>query len=243
MRQKDWSGLHYIDLQAGPGKNDIGGNILLGSPLLAMTLEHPFTRYHFNEMDPVLADALKIRVQASPLRERVSLHQGDLNEVVHTVCDQIEMLNQTARAQGRWGVLAVAFVDPEGLEVEWKTIARLARLSRMDLIINFSTSGIVRLEGASHYSRIDTFMGDSDWQNGFQGDPVRRRRHLIDHYRKKLIGYGYQIDLEETEHHDISFRNTKNTEVYSLIYASKHPLGDKFWRQVRKTLDEQPRLF
>ncbi len=50
-----WGVRNYIDLLAGPGKNRVRetGEILLGSPLLALTAKYPFTSYFFVDKSPV----------------------------------------------------------------------------------------------------------------------------------------------------------------------------------------------
>ena len=52
MKDKDWRALNYIDLQAGPGKNRFSpsGDIMLGSPLLALTTRFPFYNLFLVEM-------------------------------------------------------------------------------------------------------------------------------------------------------------------------------------------------
>ena len=56
-----WRVRNYVDLLAGPGKNRIRdtGAVILGSPLLALTTRYPFTGYHFVELDPGHAEALR----------------------------------------------------------------------------------------------------------------------------------------------------------------------------------------
>lgn len=51
MRNK-WSVRYYVDLMAGPGKNRLKetGQIILGSPLLALTTTYPFTDYFFADL-------------------------------------------------------------------------------------------------------------------------------------------------------------------------------------------------
>jgi hypothetical protein len=55
MRSK-WPERNYIDLFAGPGKNIIKktGNMLLGSPILALITRHPFTSYYFTELKKLI---------------------------------------------------------------------------------------------------------------------------------------------------------------------------------------------
>src|SRR5450759_4697250 len=53
MHGQPWKGLHFIDLFSGPGKCQIGktNQVLLGSPLLAVTQPFPFSRYFFVDAD------------------------------------------------------------------------------------------------------------------------------------------------------------------------------------------------
>lgn len=59
MRKK-WSFRNYIGLLAGPGKNLVEetGEVMLGSPLLALTTQYPFTGYYFVEQEEENARAL-----------------------------------------------------------------------------------------------------------------------------------------------------------------------------------------
>jgi three-Cys-motif partner protein len=232
MKSK-WSHRYFIDLQAGPGKNQIGKEVVLGSPLIALTNPIPFTRYIFNELDPTNADALEKRVATSPIKSLVSIYQLDANEVVHQICQDIE-----AKSKAIGQSLNMAFLDPEGLELHWSTVERLAKVPRMDLIINFSTSGLLRSHGKN-----TRFYGNENWQDDFNlSDTVSRRRKLIGRYLDQLKSFGYYIEENpDVEHSDISFKNSKNAEVYSLIFASKNELGEKFWRQSKKTI-KPPRL-
>lgn len=236
MRNKPWSGISYIDLQAGPGKNKIKGEFVLGSPLLALGLEHPFTHYWFNEIDDSLANALQERYSASPIANRVKLYREDVNTVVSNVVDELSIL-QSRKKKEEWGYLNVAFLDPEGLELHWSTVSQLASVPKMDLIINFSTSTILREEGSKNLESVNRFYGNNQWLEDMKiSDPVKRRRALIDRYLNQLKSFGYYIsENPELENHDISFKNSKKSEVYSLIFASKSELGDKFWRQSKKT--------
>ena len=69
MRQK-WEKRNYIDIFAGPGKNLVRdtNEVLLGSPLLALTTQYPFTGYYFVDKNPANTAALEARAAASGLR-------------------------------------------------------------------------------------------------------------------------------------------------------------------------------
>jgi len=242
MRDKQWREHFYIDLQAGPGKNRIGSTVILGSPLIALTTEHPFTQYRLNELGEEENAALRRRTSTSPLLGRVKIYQQDLNQVVQEICSEIETID-AKYLRGKMSCLNVAFLDPEGLELHWSTVARLAQVNRMDLIINFSTSGIRRSYGKGNSEVIDRFYGNDSWREVMKnGDPIGQRRALINLYRSQLEKFGYYVDVDpELGSHDLAMRNSKNVEVYSLIFASKHPLGDKFWRQAGKST-QPPKL-
>jgi len=243
MHKKLWRRRYYIDLQAGPGKNSIGSNIYLGSPLIALTTTPGFTDYRFNEFDPNLANALRERVSASPYQEMVQISEGDANEIVVGVCDEIDSVDRDKSYGDRWSSLNLAFLDPEGLELEWRTVERLAQVRKMDLIINFSTSGLLRNMGAENWDIIDRFFGTTAWRKHISATQTStdKRRNLIDFYRSNLEKFGYYIEIDPDANLDIAFKNSRNVQVYSLIFASKDKLGDKFWKVASKN-PTQPKL-
>jgi three-Cys-motif partner protein len=238
MKGKDWFAFNYIDLQAGPGKNQIGDKIYLGSPLIALNVDPPFTHFWFNEKNPANFEALRKRTSESPYASQVNLFQKDVNIAVDQVVQSIRRMDDTARSSGKWPTFNVAFLDPEGLEIEWKTVESLARINRMDMIINFSTGGINRV--LDRPDAIDRLFGSHDWHKQLeQGQGAPRRRQLINIYRQQLERFGYHIVADpEAGYHDIAMRNSKNAEVYSLIFASKHPLGDNFWSKVKQQVEK-----
>lgn len=242
VKDNPWRAKYYIDLQAGPGKNNLNGEIVLGSPLIALTCPVPFDYYRFNEKDPKLAEALKKRVNASPLRKHTIIRQLDVNEAVHEFCEEIEKRDKQF-IRGLWSSFNIAFLDPEGLEIEWATINQLGSMKRMDLIINFSTGGLNRTRTTSPDAG-DRFMGTDEWRKLVPegADASVRRRTWIDYFLQRLnnFGYQYQADDQGTE---LVAKNRKNVQVYSIIFASKHDLGYDLWRQAVKRASEQPRLF
>ncbi len=236
MRDK-WSTRYFIDLQSGSGKNQIGNSFVLGSPLIALTAPNPATHFRFNEFDNELKAALEKRIAKSPLENRTKIYQRDVNEVVSEVCEEVNLSDRKS------GSLNIAFLDPEGLELEWSTVEQLAKIRRIDLIINFSTNGIVRNIGAGNFSLVDKFFGTETWRDiDTANDPVKRRRVFIDFYRQRLERFGYYIDIDpDLGGHDIAVSNSKNSQVYSMIFASKHKRGDDFWRKAAKSVT-QPKL-
>ena len=239
MHHKAFRALHYVDLFAGPGKCRIRdtGDILLGSPILALQADRPFDRYYLSDFDQGSIRALDQRCRASPLAQRVSSRVGDANVLVHEVVQEIADIDAPYR-NGVWPSLNLAFLDPEGLELQWATVEALGSARRMDLIINYSEGGLNRYmpEAISHDdgTAVDRFFGDRLWR-AIYSDPRPRidlHRRLLDHYKAKLEKLGY-ADVQSTE--EPLIRNEqKNAPLYRLLFASKHAMGNKFWRQVLK---------
>jgi three-Cys-motif partner protein len=148
--------------------------------------------------------------------------------------------------KGKRSTLNLAFLDPEGLELSWETVKTLAQVGRMDLIINFSTMGINRMarsELNSPNGKLDRFFGTDEWRACYRDhtNATQRRQAWIALYLKRLKAFGYQVS-ENPELESIPVHNSRGAQVYSLIFASKHPLGGKFWQSASKTT-QQPKLF
>ena len=190
MRHK-WPTRTYIDLFAGPGKclDRESGAVYLGSPLLAVTTRHPFTDYYFVDQDEAALAALKQRADSSQVAGRIRYIPGDANAVVASVVDAL---------RGKPS-LNLAFLDPDGLELSWSTVAILATIQRVDLIVHYPQMGLSRFmpAAASQASgtQIDRFFGGAEWRVIFdahrRGEESFLHRHLMDHYKARLSALGY----------------------------------------------------
>lgn len=246
MRKK-WSERNYIDLMAGPGKNRVKdtGEILLGSPLLSLITKYPFTTYYFVDLEQINTDTLKKRCSASQITERIHIDTSDCNNLIDSIVTKIKRTEQLS--------LNLAFLDPEGMELHWETVAKLASIRRMDLIINYPQYSLNRAMKPAFDCAIDTavdrFFGDHSWREVYRNWLVNRptglHRQLIDLYRIKLQDLGYSEVRRGDEIGDEPLiRNVKrNAPLYRLLFASKHPLGEKFWHAItQRDLHGQLRL-
>ncbi len=246
MKDKKWRALNYIDLQAGPGKNRFSpsGYLLLGSPLIALTTRFSFDHLFLVEMGQSNFNALEKRVGASQSNASVQLYNEDCNRAVNRIVEHISRLDSRYLV-GEWPSLNLAFLDPEGLEIEWITVEKLASLNRMDLIINFSTSGITRNAGQYADLEVETvfdrFFGTREWRSIYRQThrhgSTAVRRALIDFYLSRLKEMGYV----ETKRQEKEFKNQRNVQVYTMIFASKHDLAIQFWNDAIKHV-VQPKL-
>jgi three-Cys-motif partner protein len=245
-----WPERNYIDLLAGPGKNRMrsSGEVILGSPLLALKTQFPFTRYFFIDADKLLAAALAERCNASSLRDRVIVETGDCNVLVNQIVGDLRLRGDRA--------LNLAFLDPEGLELQWETVARLASIRKMDMVINYPEGGLNRCMAkefeTTGATSVDAYFGSRDWRTIYRdylkvGRAKGLHRELIDFYKSRLLDLGYVnvVRGDEVTGDEPLMRNTKmRAPLYRLIFASKHKIGQEFWDAVtRRDVYGQRRLF
>ena len=246
MREK-WPVRYYIDLLAGPGKNHIRetGEILLGSPLLALTTRYPFTGYFFVDFDEDNTRALRERCRASAHSDQVNVFTGDCNTEIDQVLAQVRP--DASRS------LNLGFLDSEGLELRWDTVAKLASLQRMDLIINYPQGGLNRVMPQAIQEEgetlVDSFFGGQDWRAIYHDWLMSRSFNvhwrLLDLYKSKLQAAGYREVKRDDEVGDEPLMRTakKNAPLYRLLFASKHVIGNQFWHAVtRRNVYGQMRL-
>lgn len=232
MKDK-WPELHYIDLFAGAGIEDIEGQGLeWGSPLIAAQAPHKFTRLHFCELDQQKFNALRDRVQRFPQPQPPQLIQGDANKSVAEVVNEIP-------ANG----LSLAFLDPYGLHLWYESVKKLSA-RKVDLIIFFPDRMDALRNWEAYYagdpdSNLDRFLGTGEWrQRKDETPPDRWVDTLRDVYEAQLRKLGYvEIDYERI------FR-TGGAPLYRLIFCSRNKAGGTIWRGISKRLpDGQGKLW
>jgi three-Cys-motif partner protein len=209
-----WSRLVYVDLLAGPGR-DIDpqtGKEFEGSPLIALAVRPKFDHLFLSDRDADNIAALKARISGDD-SVRTTITRGDCNEIV----DQV-----VARISDR--TLGLAFIDPQGFEVKFGTLAKLAA-RQVDLLYLFPSGiGIRRnLKAflAQQESRVmDEFWGGQDWREHSDW------RSFVSAYRQKLLKTGFKCQDEAVP----LFKNTRNAQMYHLLYFSHHPIGLKIWQ-------------
>ena len=252
MRNKPWCARCYLDLYAGAGKFKVEGQsgFHLGSALVGITTKHPFTNYFFTDKSQENIDILTKRCQPA-ISIKKKFYVGDANIKVKEIIEEIKSLERN-RSNEQWTSLNLAFLDPDGLELEWKTIEILASLSKMDLIIYYSQSGLTRnfdnCINLDTETDIDRFFGDREWRNIYKisqhGKSQGLHRKLIDYYKHKLSTLGYADVRDVEDGAEPLMKNSKEAPLYRLIFASKHAKGHDFWNIViKKDAFGQGKLF
>jgi len=134
-----------------------------GSAHIALKTEPPFDKYIFIEQNSKRADALKFLKHEFPSRAgAIEIVNDDANRFLQDYCARTEMWR-------KWR--AVVFLDPYGLQVEWKTLEAIAQTKAIDLWILVPIGiGVCRNlprkkpPPPEWAKRITTFFGTDEWQ-------------------------------------------------------------------------------
>lgn len=221
-----WGGkLSYIDLFSGPGRSIIRGTgeEVEGSPFVA--LNYNFAHYVFVDAPDVIA-TLKHRLRDNAKSRTVSTVEGDCNDVIE------EIRNASPPDH-----LTLAFVDPTGLQIQFRTIKRLVEDRKVDLLMTIQFGMGIRLN-ISQYSdsegaALTGFLGNTRWREDLEagGSPSQVAQRIVDRYMRQLQELGYGI----VQNRDVSVRSAQNNLLlYFIVLASRHPRGQDFWRKITR---------
>jgi three-Cys-motif partner protein len=143
---------------------DAAQRFLDGSARLALKTNPRFDCYIFIERNHDRCGQLEGLKQEFPaLAADVTVLEGDANVKLQSLCEKDWRLNR-----------AVLFLDPYGMQVEWKTIEAVAATKAIDLWVLFPLGiGVNRLLTRSGdipiawRQRLDKLLGTTDWYDEF----------------------------------------------------------------------------
>ena len=227
----------YLDLFAGSFENkrrDREG-YFPGSPKIALNIEPAFTRIAFFEKH-YKANALVSSIQdTEPHKTRSwKVFSGDCNVTIDEGLEYIR--NRRAPT--------IAFLDPDGLQVNWTTLEKLAKWKRnsktkMELFILFNVSALPRVIGARHTNKLNNFYGTEKWDSIYL---LHRKRSLdANSLRKQLVNL-YRWRLEEKLKYETTHVigiGDNNIPKYALIFATDHSVGDRVMNYIYKNYSER----
>jgi three-Cys-motif partner protein len=162
---------------------------------------------------------------------------GDSNRVVDDLVAQLSLHSYRYH---------FAFVDPFGPKaLHFQTIAKLAQLRRMDMLIHFPIGAIKRnlkVWLQKQDAALDNFLGTPIWRERIQDFSLSHVAvTLLDIYKDQLRRIGYPEDgLRLVASQDnviagmptVSVRNRTHVDLYFLILISRHPLAQAIWSSV-----------
>ena len=240
-----WDCRVYVELFAGAGKSRIreAGEVIPGSPLLALAMVDPFDKYVFCEHNSQNIRDLQARVAHQFPSRDVAYIPGDVNQSIPELLSTLPRFNQRHRG------LTLCFVDPYKMsQLSFSTLSQLAASLYVDFLVLIPTYMDIH-RNLESYMRpdcptLDRYLGSNEWRAKW-ADPARRKSDfglfVANEFglQMKRLGFVYEgiKDLEL-----VRMGSDNNIPLYHLAFFSKSKLGLRFWRETRKNTSE-PRLF
>jgi len=224
---------YYIDAFAGCGECIIyeTGCQIEGSPWRALNAVPGFTQYYLVEMDGDLASHLRKKIIDKDIKN-AHVYTGDCNEVIpHIILPRIPK-----------NVPSFAFLDPPGLQINWKTIQSLAthrEHTKMELLILYPYDmAIARLfnialENQACYDTLTRLYGDEKWRDEFKDSlrleetPTQQRERFLRLYINNLLDLGYKYAESYGPLYSYGHK-----PLYHVIFTSDKDVGIKIMRDV-----------
>ena len=197
-----------------------------------------FHEYRFIEKHSRKCEELNNLKNEFP-RKKILIRNAEANLEVRRMCEGLGKMDR-----------AVLFLDPFGMQVEWKTIEFIALTERIDLVLLFPVGASLRqmprdgdLDEATK-EKLNQFFGDEKWHNEIykpasssflpfidsNEQPVSREAgtHKIEGFvRKKLSDIFFGV-----VDRPLRLVNTKNAPLYLLFFAFGNKKGAEIGKKI-----------
>ncbi|HEY2861634.1 MAG TPA: three-Cys-motif partner protein TcmP, partial [Terracidiphilus sp.] len=197
----------YIDAYAAGGSqlSRKTGEVVPGSPLIALDTDPPFREYHFIDANPSRVELLR---RSTANRANVHVHLGDCNEILLRDVFPLSRYEDRRRS--------LCLLDPYNIDLLWEVIATAGRTRTIEVFVNFMVMDMnmnVLLRDPTkadpgQVARMDRFWGDRSWQEvAYEQNPQGNlfgqsedikvddaNGKIAEAYRKRLIevaGFNY----------------------------------------------------
>jgi three-Cys-motif partner protein len=218
----------YIDAYAGPGVHlsKKTGQIVEGSPLIALNTSPPFSEYHFIDSDPKRANQLRALAGE---REDVFVYGADCNEVL--------LQKVFPRAKYEKYRRALCLLDPYNINLRWEVIEAAGKMGSVDLFLNFMIMDINRnvlrknrdKAIQSKVEQLTRLWGDETWidaaydtSGNLFGDPEKVSNERFEAaWRERLEQKaGFKFVSKP-----MPMKTKTNSVIYYLYFASQKPVA------------------
>jgi three-Cys-motif partner protein len=237
--------LWYVDAFAGSGDRVVerlaGGLfegvashhadvVLDGSAKKALNIQPPFQRLVFIE-DKARRFRALLKLKASHPDRRIECFRADANALVRAICDADHWRAPTSRGRR---VRAVVFLDPYGMQVEWKTLQAIRDTRAVDLLYLFPIGPVLR-QAAIDLSKVDQAKEDAltrlyggnawrqDWyKESPQSDWLQTSPTMLRNTTKQQIESGFKARLETLFPYvsePLPLLTTRGAQLFSLFLA------------------------
>ena len=218
----------YIDAFAGPGVHlsKRTGEVVEGSPLIALNTIPPFSEYHFIDADPARAEQLR---KISGPRSDVHIYSADCNDVL--------LKDIFPRAKYSDYRRALCLLDPYNINLKWEVIETAGQMESIEVFLNFmimdiNRNALRRNRDKVIQSKIDQLTrlwGDETWEAAAFSSEGK----LFDD-PEKVSNEQFEIAWRERLKKKAGFKfvskpmpmKTKtNSVIYYLYFASQKPVA------------------
>ncbi len=232
MKDK-WRNRVYVDLYSGAGLARIQNTsiVLKGSPILALTVQHPFDKYIFCEESPELLSALRTRSKRIAPTADIEYVEGDCDGKIGEICAAIPKASASNK------VLSLCCVDPFDFGIRFETLRRLSAFY-IDFLVLLAV-GMDANRNYDHYvdgnsDKIDVALGNTEWRHRWKTHVSRSdfRPFLAREFATSMESLGY---LPQELHQMVLVRSDeKNLPLYYIALFSRSKIAYGFWKDVLK---------
>lgn len=217
----------YIDGYAGPGYHvsKATGEVVEGSPVIAMNIVPAFHEYHF--IDTELARSQQLRDIAGD-RKNVHTYTEDCNTVL--------LRDVFPRAKHSDYRRALCLLDPYNIDLTWEVIEAAGKSGSVDMFLNFMIMDInrnalrKRVEKSlqSKMDQLTRLVGDESWKEagyrevetlfGMDYQKVSNEE-FAEWFRQRLITKAGFKHVPKP----MPMKTKNNAVIYYLYFASQKP--------------------
>lgn len=222
----------YIDAYAGPGYHlsKRSGELVEGSPLIALNTEPAFHEYHFIDAEPGRAEQLRNLADRNGVRKDVFTYGEDCNDV---------LLNRVfPRAQFGEYRRALCLLDPYNIDLKWDVIEAAGKSNSIEIFMNLMIMDINRnalrrdpdSSVESKVAQMTRLWGDEGWRDaGYDKIPG-----LFESIQQKVSNERFAEAFRQRLESKAGFKfvpnpmpmKTKsNSVIYYLYFASQKEAG------------------
>jgi three-Cys-motif partner protein len=218
--------------------------LLDGSARVALKNSPQFDEYVFIERSAKRCLHLEdLKKEFPALESNIAIRQGDANDEIQAMC-----------TEGNWrSSRAVLFLDPYGMQVDWKTIEAIAKTEAIDLWLLFpfgiGVNRLLKKDGDipdSWRRRLDLFLGTEAWYHEFykveKGQPslFGDEREKVAKVPIETIGRFF-VDRLKSVFPGVAgkpgvLRNSANNPLYLLCFAAGNKRGAPIALEIAKHL-------
>jgi len=229
----------YVDGFAGSGKciDKNSGQEVDGSPLISLKLRYPFTDYIFVEhnkkrkliLEKIVKKHSDIKAKCHKDNKRdternvnIEVINADINTHIDKILSKIPS-----------NTPCFIFLDPEGLELGWSTVEKCSKKEKVELLINFSISGVLRnLQNPYAEETLKNFFGKENIKEKMTSKIPIVYLDLYSNLLKQYFRWVIKKPVKTSSGH----------LLYYLIFATNNKTGYKIMKDVMGIRGVQTKL-